>query len=144
MAVIILSRELANVVYIRLRAGWGDVVRFMDGAYVVYTKDQHHVDAPKTLNAYMDIRDIPRTLKALVRPVIIVPWRVRDDAALLRRVLDHEFEHAKSSLIKTLIFVSALSFSLTMYYGVLNIPVLNSLAFVIIGIIPLITSLLIE
>jgi len=144
MAAVILSRELANVVYVRLRAGWGDVVRFMDGAYVVYVRDQYYVGVPGTLNAYMDIRDIPRTLKALVRPVIIVPWRVRDDTALLRRVLDHEFEHAKSPLLKTLIFVSALSFSLGMYYGVLNIPVLNSLAFVIIGIIPLITSLLIE
>jgi len=71
MAVVILSHELANVVYVRLRARWGDVVRFMDGAYVVYTRDQHHVDAPRTLNVYMDIRDIPRTLKALVRPVTV-------------------------------------------------------------------------
>ena len=153
MVVVILSHELANVVYVRLRARWGDVVRFMDGAYVVYTRDQYHVDAPGSLIAliqryYMDsYMDIPRTLKALVRPVIIVPWRVRDDMALLRRVLDHEFKHAKSPLLKTLIYVSALSFSLAMYYGilsVLNIPVLNSLAFVIIGIIPLITSLLID
>jgi len=150
MAVDILSRELANVIYVRMRAKWGDVVRFMDGAYVVYTKDQHHVDAPRTLNAYMDIRANPRTLKALIRPVIIVPWMVRDDTALLRRVLDHEFEHAKSSLIKTLIYVSALSFSLAMYVGILlgilssSVSVLNSFTLIIIGIIPLITSLLIE
>jgi hypothetical protein len=138
MAITVLSYDLDNVIYVRLRARRGDVVRFMDGAYVVYARDQHHAE-----NAYTNIKDAikdfvrstPRTYKALVRPVIVIPWRVRDDTALLRRVLDHEFEHAKSSLIKTLIFVSALSFSLGMSTGIPlsifsnSIPVFNNFTF---------------
>jgi hypothetical protein len=141
MAITVLSYDLDNVVYVRLRARRGDVVRFMDGAYVVYARDQHHAE-----NAYKNIKDAiqdfvrstPRTYKALVRPVIVIPWRVRDNTALLRRVLDHEFEHAKSPFLKTLIFVSALSFSLGMCTGIPlsifsnSIPVFNNFTFVII------------
>ncbi len=160
MAVTILGLyDLRNVIYVRLRTRRGDIVRFMEGAYVVYVRDQHHAE-----NAYTNIKDAikdfvrstPRTYKALVRPVIVIPWRVRDDTALLRRVLNHEFEHAKSSLIKTLIFVSALSLSLgmctTIPLGVPsnNIPPrFNSLAFAIVffitgTLIPLMTWFLIE
>jgi len=153
MAVTVLSHDLDNVIYARLRARRGDVVRFMDGAYVVYARDQHHAE-----NAYMNIKDAirdfirstPRTYKALVRPVIVIPWRVRDDTVLLRRVLDHEFEHAKSPFLKTLIYVSALSFSLATCTGIplsilsSSISVLNNFTFIVIIAFIVTTSLLID